>query len=306
VIPLRVTAAYPDPVDDLTRAFEFERRWVERRSTRLEPFEFGVAYLDEEYPQRYFSNLLLADTRLDEASAEALIEAGQRLLGEAGYEHRLIIVRDERWAGRFAPAFETLGFRPSREITMVHRRDPDRDANLPVEEVPFAVVRPLIQQMYREDPDVPGDIALLFAEQHGKYERVADARFFAARVDGRLAGNCELYQEGDDAQVEHVGTLERSGDEGSLAPSSSERSERRGRPVPGTSSSSPMRRTGRDTCMHDSDSIRSDVPGSSSSRPMAAEASSENAVSFTGRAPINWSCAAKRRRLHASAADDRG
>jgi ribosomal protein S18 acetylase RimI-like enzyme len=196
-------------VDDLTHAVEFERRWFERCSTRLEPFEFGVAYLDEEYPQRYFSNLLLADTRLAEASAEALIEAGERILGEAGYEHRLIIVRDERWAERFAPAFGGRGFSTSREITMAHRRDPDRDANLPVEEVPFAVVRPLIQQMYQEDPDVPGDIALLFAEQHGKYERVADARFFAARVDGRLAGNCELYQEGDDAQVEHVGTLER-------------------------------------------------------------------------------------------------
>lgn len=196
-------------MDELTRAFEFERRCFERRSTRLERFEFGVAYLDEEYRQRYFSNFLLADKKLDDASAEALIDAGERILGGAGYEHRLIILRDERWAERFAPAFGGLGFSTSREVTMAHRRDPDRDANLPVEEVPFAVVRPLIQEMYREDPDVPEDIALLFAEQHGKYQRVAGARFFAARVDGRLAGNCELYREGDDAQVEHVGTLER-------------------------------------------------------------------------------------------------
>jgi hypothetical protein len=36
-------------MDELTRAFEFERRWFERLSTRLEQFEFGVAYLDEEY-----------------------------------------------------------------------------------------------------------------------------------------------------------------------------------------------------------------------------------------------------------------
>ena len=204
---LRVTSGYPGRMDELTRAFEFERRWFERCSTRLERFEFGVAYLDEEYRQRYFSNFLLADKRLNDASAEALIEAGERILGKAGYEHRLIILRDERWAERFAPAFQALGFSTSREVTMTHRRDPDRDADLPVEEVPFAVVRPLIQEMYREDPDVPEDIALLFAEQHGKYERVAGARFFAARVDGRLAGSCELYQGGDDAEVEHVGTL---------------------------------------------------------------------------------------------------
>ena len=48
-------------MDDLTRAFEFERRWYERCSTHLVPFEFGVAYLDEDYRQRYFSNFLLAD-----------------------------------------------------------------------------------------------------------------------------------------------------------------------------------------------------------------------------------------------------
>ena len=92
---------------------------------------------------------------------------------------------------------------------MTHRRDPDRDADLPVEMVPFAVLRPLIEEMYREDPHVPDEVALLFTEQHGKYERVGGARFLAARVDDRLAGSCELYQDGDDAQVEHVGTLER-------------------------------------------------------------------------------------------------
>lgn len=97
-------------MDDLTRAFEFERRWFERCSTRLERFEFGVASLDEDYRQRYFSNFLLAERTLTGASAEALIEAAERILGEAGCEHRLIIVRDERWAESSAPAFNALGF----------------------------------------------------------------------------------------------------------------------------------------------------------------------------------------------------
>jgi hypothetical protein len=57
-------------MDDLTRAFEFERRWFERCSTHLEGFEFGVAYLDEDYRQRYFSNFLLAERTLTGASAE--------------------------------------------------------------------------------------------------------------------------------------------------------------------------------------------------------------------------------------------
>ena len=106
-------------MDELTRAFEFERRRLERLSTRLERFEFGVAYLDEEYRQRYYSNFLLADTRLVDASAEALIEAGERILGGAGYERRLIILRDERQAERIASAFQALGFSTSREVTMM-------------------------------------------------------------------------------------------------------------------------------------------------------------------------------------------
>ena len=75
---------YPGRMDELTRAFEFERRRLERLSTRLKRFEFGVAYLDEENRQRYFSNFLLADKRLDDASAAALIEAGERILGGPG------------------------------------------------------------------------------------------------------------------------------------------------------------------------------------------------------------------------------
>ena len=34
------------------------------------------------------------------------------------------------------------------------------------------------------------------------------ARFFAQRLDGRIAGSCELYLEGDVAQIEDVNTLE--------------------------------------------------------------------------------------------------
>src|SRR4029453_8709181 len=167
---------YSGRMDELTRAFEFERGRLERLSTRLERFEFGVAYLDEEYRQRYYSNFLLADTRLEDAAPEALIEAGERILGGAGYQHRLIILRDERQAGRMASAFQALGFYTSREVTMTQRRDPDREAGLPVEEVPFAVVRSLLQEIYGEDPDLPEDTALLFAEQHGKYERAGGGR----------------------------------------------------------------------------------------------------------------------------------
>ena len=92
---------------------------------------------------------------------------------------------------------------------MVHRREPDRASDLPVEEVSFAEVRDLIHEVYRREPELESDeIMRLFTEQHGKNERVIGARFFAVRLGGQLAGDCELYVDGTDAQVEYVDTLE--------------------------------------------------------------------------------------------------
>jgi hypothetical protein len=253
-------------VDDLTRAFEFERRWFERCSTRLERFEFGVAYLDEDYRQRYFSNFPLADRTLNGASVEALIEAAERILGDAGCEHRLIILRDERWAERFAPAFNALGFSTSREVTMTHRRGPDRDADLPVELVPFAVVRPLIEEMYVEDPNVPDDVALLFTEQQGKYERSEgrDSSPHASMACSRATASSTRTEMKRRSNT--LAPSSGSAAEESLAPSSCEPSRRRGTQARGTSSSSPTKKTGHGTSTHDSVSIRSDARGSSSGR----------------------------------------
>jgi len=52
-------------VDDLTRFFALERRLLERLSTRIEPFEHGTVFLDQEYRGRYNSNFLLAEGPLE-------------------------------------------------------------------------------------------------------------------------------------------------------------------------------------------------------------------------------------------------
>ena len=48
----------------------------------------------------------------------------------------------------------------------------------------------------------------MLTDYRGKLADTIGARFFAARVDGRLAGCCELYVDGDEAQIESVETLE--------------------------------------------------------------------------------------------------
>jgi hypothetical protein len=44
-------------MEDLARFCALKRRLVERLSTRIEPFEFGLAFFDEEFRRRYDSNL---------------------------------------------------------------------------------------------------------------------------------------------------------------------------------------------------------------------------------------------------------
>ena len=199
----------PSSSDDLARSFDLERRILDRLSTRVERFEHGVAYLDEEFRERYYSNLLVVDGEPEPVPADALLGQADRILGEAGCEHRLVVVHEDRLGERLRPAFEDRGYVAGRSVAMVHRRGPDRLGELAVEELRFVDAEALIYEMYRAEPDLSEATAARLTEQHEKFERVIGARFFGARVDGQLAGNCELYVDGIDAQVEHVGTLER-------------------------------------------------------------------------------------------------
>jgi ribosomal protein S18 acetylase RimI-like enzyme len=195
---------------DLLDAFTaFEGRLLRRLSTRVVPFAWGTAYLDDELPQRYYSNFLRTETDLTDVSADQLIAAADEILGDDGYEHRLVIVRDEAAAERLGPGFAGAGFARAPEVVQLLRREPDRPPALDVDVVPFVDARDLILQTYREDERLPQDLAVPFTDNRAKYETAVGARFFVARIDGEQAGLCELYLDGEDAQVENVGTLVR-------------------------------------------------------------------------------------------------
>ena len=196
-----------DAVDDLARAFAMERRFDERLSTRSEPFAFGTAYFDEDHRDRFVSNFLAADVRLDEADADALLGAADDILGGAGYTHRMVLMRSDEHAQILAPALVAAGYRPDPIVLMALRREPDRAPVVAVDELPFSEARPLILETYRREPRLDPPHVENFTDQHGKYERALGARFFVGTVDGEQAGVCELWMDGQDALVEHVDTL---------------------------------------------------------------------------------------------------
>ena len=82
-------------MDDLDRFLAFERRILAGMSTRVEPFEHGTAYFDDDVRDRFISNFLLIDPHQPQLSAETLLADAERILGGGGYRHRLLVVVDE-------------------------------------------------------------------------------------------------------------------------------------------------------------------------------------------------------------------
>lgn len=195
-----------DPLEAFTA---FEGRLLRRVSTRVEPFKWGTAYLDDDLPQRYYSNFLRTETDLTGVSADDLMAAADEILGDDRYEHRLVIVRDEAAAERLTPGFAAAGFTRAPEVVQLLRREPDRPGALDVDVVSFAEARTLILQTHLEDEQLPEAIAEPFTDARAKYEAAIGAQFFVARIDDEQASLCELYLEAEDAQIENVGTIVR-------------------------------------------------------------------------------------------------
>ena len=180
------------------------------RVTRTGPSgRFGTALLYEELPRVWSLNYVLAERGLDEATAEGLAAEADELLGGAGLRHRKIEVLDEVAGERLAGEFQALGWHVERDLVQPHRRGPDREVDVSfVEEVDTETLAPVWAEAMRKDFGSDDDVIRQLTE-HKQVLAAHGARFFAARVDGVLASYCDLYSDGQTAQIEAVQTLER-------------------------------------------------------------------------------------------------
>jgi GNAT superfamily N-acetyltransferase len=194
--------------DDERARIEGFTRWLENAtSTRTEPWRFGTALFNENYPNRWDSNFLRVERSLGQTTVTELIAEADRVQGEM--RHREILVLDDAEGARVAMAFAEHGWEVDRIVTMALRRPADREPAIPIDEATFEEVRPLIVEVtHRAHPGTSEADAAMLADFRRVLIEKADARFFVARVAGALAGWCELYVHGPVAQVEDVNTLE--------------------------------------------------------------------------------------------------
>jgi ribosomal protein S18 acetylase RimI-like enzyme len=195
-------------MNDLDRAFAFARWLQERTSTRVEPFPpWGSALFNDGIPERYFSNFVRVEGSPPGVDVDALVRDTDRAL--AGFRHRQIQVFDDLVGARIAPGLAKAGYSAEHSAMMALRRSPDRAPSLDaVEEVAHFDARPFLLEVYRRSlPDAEQHLVEAFADFRRVVQRAVGGRFFAQRIEGSVAGLCELYVLDDIAQVEHVDTL---------------------------------------------------------------------------------------------------
>ncbi|HEX7246708.1 MAG TPA: GNAT family N-acetyltransferase [Actinomycetota bacterium] len=193
---------------DHERAFAFQMQVLHRTSTHERELPWGTAYFHEGFPLRYDANFAIADRPLGATTADEVVSTLDEVYD--GFRHREVEFASSADADAIALGMAEHGYSVEGLLVMALRRDPDRapDPGL-VEEVELDEMRPFIEEVSRREP---------WGKEAGMPEMMASyrevlvdgigARFFAQRVDGRIAGSCELYVGGDVAQIEDVNTLE--------------------------------------------------------------------------------------------------
>jgi N-acetylglutamate synthase-like GNAT family acetyltransferase len=196
-------------MDDLARIAAFTRWLEEATSTRTEAWRFGTALFHEGFPDRWDSNFLRVERSVGTTTAAELAAEADRILSAFG--HRELVFESDPEGARLAAGLVQLGYASDRLVYLVLRRDPDRDPpSLDAREISLDEIRPLQVEtnlvshggMTRASAEMLADFSAVMVERVG-------ARFFGARIDGELAGCCELYVHDGIGQIENVDTLER-------------------------------------------------------------------------------------------------
>jgi ribosomal protein S18 acetylase RimI-like enzyme len=191
--------------DELARIHRFERE-IEMAGTRNVESPLGVGVLTPELPRRHDSNYFLLE-RADNA-LEAMTEA-DRILGDAGAGHRVILVLDEQLGERLLPEFQAAGWGVNRHAFMVLRREPDKPVDVSLaKEVTEADLRPGRTAAIRSYPWGSAELAVELLDAKLMLAARAETRFFGVEVDGEIVAWTDLYLAEGMAQVEDVATKE--------------------------------------------------------------------------------------------------
>lgn len=190
------------------RALAFELRQDRLVCDEIVDEEWGSAYRTPSLPLAWDASFLMVER--PGFAVDELIELGDRLLGEAGFEHRTLVF-DERAGGvALARRFEA---RPGWEVDVARHmvwRGGERAASVAVRETTLAEIEPLRRLLIAENlpPGAAADGRTVdqLLELDRRYCEAGGDRWFVAEADGEPASACCLFERDGIAQVEEVAT----------------------------------------------------------------------------------------------------
>jgi ribosomal protein S18 acetylase RimI-like enzyme len=194
---------------ELERCVDFLRSFALTIAGRTEEGRFGLVLFNDDLPQVWSLNQMLAERDLDGATAPDLIAEADRLLGAAGLRHRKIELWDEQAGLRLEAGFHAAGWHVERDLVMTYERPPDREIDTTsVDEFNSDELGPTFAEAIRTEPFGKDEqVVRQLVEYRHVLARKGGARFFAARANGRFASLCELYSGDGIGQIESVLTL---------------------------------------------------------------------------------------------------
>lgn len=185
--------------------------WVEDNcSTRIEPWLWGEAVLNDDFPKVYDFNFLRVDGVPTDFDFDALMAEAERVHGEAGHGHRKVVIENEELGRALQARFRSEGWEPAPLLVMVHEGEKlphssnHRVWHLTLGELREVRAASLASGPIGRDPDAMRQLL----DKDAVYSEAANGRFIGARVDGRPVCSADLYSDGSTAQIESVLTLE--------------------------------------------------------------------------------------------------
>jgi GNAT superfamily N-acetyltransferase len=191
----------------MRRIASFEDELDRAIAERIEPVGEGMtAYLDTRIPRVWDANYLIVEPGVTAQQAAAKAD---EVLGGLGMTHRAVAPAAQESAAELEPGFRELGWDVERGIYMLLRGEPDRPADIEVERIDFEAAQILRRELMRDDEKMDHDPETIeqLLELDRRVDEALHGRWFAARVDGELAGCCQLMQAQAIGQVEDVVTL---------------------------------------------------------------------------------------------------
>jgi ribosomal protein S18 acetylase RimI-like enzyme len=193
--------------NDFERAAAFEDALRDACIKRFVPSRFGTALLNDSLPRVWSVNLL----RVEAAQAEAreLVAEADRVLGEAGLDHRRLLIADIDLGRRLEEPLAAAGWKTDHFVFMVSRREPPRrvgtDRVVEVQHEALGSLRRAILEEWL--PNLEEETVRQIMESERCLGEAGSARYFAILADRVPVSSTNLYSDGRTAQIEDVATL---------------------------------------------------------------------------------------------------